>query len=284
MSATPLLDVQSDPTLTYNFEGLYTINIANFMHADSVPYRCLDSDEENAQPLATVAHLNCSQTRCALDGLTISGAGYESGPAVRIIRGRGTVSTFITDPSHSPEGANGVVDGLGKPAGSYVGLTGVGLQFVGGSADRVLQFGMVGESDPRVTVGADGSLSYHSFAANTTVTAETTTVSAVRSNITRWDPEPLAPGAATRFSVPLRGSLKGDVAAASLDSIDVDEFVQLSAIAGEDVVAVVLRNAATSDGKSVDIAAGKLRVVVTGFKSDDEAMFWLSKSLQRGLR
>ena len=77
MSATPLLDVQSDPTLTYNFEGLYTINIANFMHADSVPYRCLDSDEENAQPLAIVAHLNCSQTRCALDGLTISGAGYQ---------------------------------------------------------------------------------------------------------------------------------------------------------------------------------------------------------------
>jgi hypothetical protein len=103
MSATPLLDVQSDPTLSYNFEGLYAINIANFMHADSVPYRCLDSEEENAQPLATVAHLNCSQTNCALNGLTISGAGYQSGPAVRIIRGRGTLSTFITDPSHSPE-------------------------------------------------------------------------------------------------------------------------------------------------------------------------------------
>jgi hypothetical protein len=152
-------------------------------------------------------------------------------------------------------------------------IASAGVQFVGGSADSALQFGVVGESDPRVTIGVDGSLSYHSFAANTTATAETTTVSAVRSNVTRWDPEPLAPGAATRFSVPLRGALRGDVAAASLDSIDVDEFVQLSAIAGEDVVAVVLRNADASGGKPVDIAAGNLRVVVTAFKSNDEATF-----------
>jgi hypothetical protein len=120
-SATPLLDVQSDPTLSYNFEGLYAVTVSDFQHQDSTQYRCLDSPEENAQPLATVAHLNCSQSNCGINGLTISGAGFQSGPAVRIIRGRGTLATFIADPSHGPEGADGVVDGLGRcgsPEGS----------------------------------------------------------------------------------------------------------------------------------------------------------------------
>jgi hypothetical protein len=70
--------------------------------------------------LATVAHLNCSQPGCAINGLTISGAGFQSGPAVRVLRGR-TLSTFIADPGAHPEGALGVVDGLGTPAGSFVG-------------------------------------------------------------------------------------------------------------------------------------------------------------------
>ena len=76
-SATPLLDVQSDPTLSYSFEGLYSVTIQGFQHQDSTPYRCLDSAEQNAQPLATVLHLNCSQPNCAVNGLSISGAGYQ---------------------------------------------------------------------------------------------------------------------------------------------------------------------------------------------------------------
>ena len=105
-AATPLLSVQSDPTLSYSFEGLYSILVEGYQHQDScefvqrsccddpgsdtslltaaAPYRCLDTPEENAQPLATVAHLNCSQPNCAINGLSISGAGFQSGPAVRV--------------------------------------------------------------------------------------------------------------------------------------------------------------------------------------------------------
>ena len=34
-SATPLLDVQADPTLSYSFEGLYSIAVQGFQHQDS---------------------------------------------------------------------------------------------------------------------------------------------------------------------------------------------------------------------------------------------------------
>ena len=34
-AATPLLDVQSDPTLSYSFEGLYSILIEGYQHQDS---------------------------------------------------------------------------------------------------------------------------------------------------------------------------------------------------------------------------------------------------------
>jgi arylsulfatase I/J len=147
-----------------------------------------------------------------------------------------------------------------------VGLTGGGLQFVGdsdGGAGSALQFGVAGEVEPRVTIGTDGSLNYRSNETAATIT----TVETVQSNTTSWDPPSLAPGAAARYTVLLRGSRRGDVAAASLSSID-DEFVQLSAIARDGVVAVVLRNAEGGDsGRPVDIAVGKLRVVVTAFGS-----------------
>ena len=78
-----ILDVPM-PWCRYSFEGLYSVTINGYQHQDSTPYRCLDSAEENAQPLATVLHLNCSQPNCAVNGLSISGAGFQSGPAVRV--------------------------------------------------------------------------------------------------------------------------------------------------------------------------------------------------------
>jgi hypothetical protein len=151
-----------------------------------------------------------------------------------------------------------------------VGLTAGGLQVVGesgGGAGCAVQFGVAGEVEPRVTIGADGSLNYRSNETAATIT----TVETVQSNTTGWDPPSLAPGAAARYTVLLRGSRRGDIAAASLSSID-DEFVQLSAIARDGVVAVVLRNAEGGhSGRPVDIAVGKLRVVVTAFGSDQPA-------------
>ena len=47
---------------------------------------------------------------------------------LQVIRGKGTSAMLITDPSHGPEGADGVADALGTPAGSFVGITGSGLQ------------------------------------------------------------------------------------------------------------------------------------------------------------
>ncbi len=37
-AATPLLDVQSDPTLSYSFEGLYSILIEGYQHQDSCEF------------------------------------------------------------------------------------------------------------------------------------------------------------------------------------------------------------------------------------------------------
>ena len=37
-AATPLLDVQSDPTLSYSFEGIYSVLIEGFQHQDSCEF------------------------------------------------------------------------------------------------------------------------------------------------------------------------------------------------------------------------------------------------------
>ena len=139
-------------------------------------------------------------------------------------------------------------------------MTGSGLQFVGGDKDDVaLSFGLGGEDQPRLRVTADGALHYLS---NTTAGAETV-ITAQRSNVTTWDAPPLPPGKAVKVEVRLDGAARGDIASASLTSID-DEFVQLSAHARDGAVAVVLRNAA-SDGAPIDLGAGSLRVAIAAF-------------------
>ena len=136
-------------------------------------------------------------------------------------------------------------------------MTGSGLQFVGGDKDDVaLSFGLGGEDQPRLRVTADGALHYATAGAETVITAQ-------RSNVTTWDAPPLPPGKAVKVEVRLDGAARGDIASASLTSIDA-EFVQLSAHARDGAVAVVLRNAA-SDGAPIDLGPGSLRVAIAAF-------------------
>ena len=182
----------------------------------------------------------------------------------QILRGRGTFATFINDPSHSPEGADGVVNAVGAPAGSFVGVTGSGLRFVADQTDPVVDISVSGEATPRLRVTADGALHYFSAPSNSTQLVETAAIKTQRSNVSTWDPPALAPGAAARVEVLLAGAKRGDIASASLDAID-DEFVQLSAHARAGGVVVVLRNAA-SDGAPIDLGIGTVRVAVAVFE------------------
>lgn len=179
---------------------------------------------------------------------------------LQVIRGKGTSATLITDPSHGPEGADGVVDALGTPTGSFVGITGSGLQLVGEAT--AIQFGVSGEVQPRLRVTADGALHYVSASGDSGPAIETV-VETQRSNVTTWDAPPLAPGKAAKVEVRLYGAKRGDIASASLAAID-DEFVQLSAHARDGAVVVVLRNAASA-GEPIDLGPGVLRVAVAVF-------------------
>ena len=71
MSATALLDVQSDPSLE-QFNGVEHVNIIDYMDADSVP-AMFHPLAKNANTTAVVT-VNCSQPMCNIDGFTFSGA------------------------------------------------------------------------------------------------------------------------------------------------------------------------------------------------------------------
>ena len=71
MSATALLDVQSDPGIE-QFNGVEHVNIIDYMDADSIP-AMFHPANANANTTAVVT-VNCSQTMCHIDGFTLSGA------------------------------------------------------------------------------------------------------------------------------------------------------------------------------------------------------------------
>jgi hypothetical protein len=131
-------------------------------------------------------------------------------------------------------------DALGTPAGSYVGVTGSGLRFVGAATDTALDFGVGGEAHSRLRVTADGALHYFAPIPNTTSTSsssssggsgtssssssssddsattatetdviETAVITAQRSNVTVWDAPALAPGEAVKVEVLLAGAKRG---------------------------------------------------------------------------
>jgi hypothetical protein len=71
-SGSPLLDLQSDPSLAADVQGLEQVVISDYMNADNT------DAHYGAGGGAPVVAVNCTQRRCGIDGLAVDMAGYDS--------------------------------------------------------------------------------------------------------------------------------------------------------------------------------------------------------------
>jgi len=106
--------------------------LANLKSVLSSPRQCNYADLQN---LTSVVQVNCSQSMCALDGVTMMGAApfgggwntFHIGHAVRVFDGL-VRSITVLDSQHT--GGLAVVDAKGKPFGSFMSKSAGGLVLV----------------------------------------------------------------------------------------------------------------------------------------------------------
>ena len=257
--------------------------LANLKSVLSSPRQCNYADLQN---LTSVVQVNCSQSMCALDGVTMMGAApfgggwnkFHIGHAVRVFDGL-VRSITVLDSQHT--GGLAVVDAKGKPFGSFMSKSAGGLVLVSedvasrdatmlpsvvspnagmknlrGSSHAML-FGLSGEMDGRMAIEADGSFRFGDGSGDFD-----TTMHRQRTGKVAWDPPKLEAGDAVSQRVPVPGAAPGDIATASHTGVTGEELVQLSANAVAGAVVVVLRNAGKG---AVDLASGDLRVSCAAF-------------------
>ena len=153
-AATPLLDLQSDPTIQGYWPGLEQVIIRDYMNADSlVPHFGVGD-----KPIVSI---NCSlnsvpdpkmepggPSGCSFDGLSIESAGLPPGqPAVRVYAGTVTGTTIVAASSGVYSELN-VVDKHGLPTGDWKETSGVGWLMSGPSEAAALAFMPQGTEKP----------------------------------------------------------------------------------------------------------------------------------------
>jgi hypothetical protein len=224
-TAGPLLDIQSDPRVVY-FPGVSQITISGFMDADPLPATYAD-----LQGVTSIVQLNCTQSMCVLDGLSITssqsnGAGFNGfhlGHAVRVFAGR-IRSVMILDGSYV--GAIDIVDAHGTPFGSWVSKSGGGFIFLGTdaastdaailagqtsandfpgiaapqnrSSSHALLFGLSGERGGRLAVEADGSMRWGNGGVEDPIPFDTSFQRPISAAV-KLDPPKLQPREAASF-------------------------------------------------------------------------------------
>jgi hypothetical protein len=252
------------------------------MNADPLPPH-FGALTRSGKPGYSVVSVNCSQPRgpggpaCAIDGLTISSAGLPLGlVAVRVYAGHVQGTTILS--AASRYSGHSVVDRHNLPIGTWKETKGAGWLMSGLKSEPALTFTVSGSATPSKVVFADGSEAHGRPGAP--ITELPTVVQRHLANSTQWDPPLIMPGSSATVVASLAGAHHGDLTMCAHTSVRVGiHRVQLSAIAGEGVVEVVLLNV----GKEpVDVPLGQLRVAVTKLvwpemgtptqlKTDDEA-------------
>ena len=226
---------------------------------------------------------NCTQPRCTLGGVTISGVGMVD-QAVQIVNGKlGGFGGGVTLLS-SISAVAVAVNASGHPLGGTVGRSVSGLAVVGdepsasklANPEQALELGphstaalavsATGDSAARLAVSAVGHISWGDGGDGLTHNQSSATLGTVRTATLNWDPPLLAENgvASVNVTVPAGGRLvqPGDVASASLQQLGFADAQLTAAVAMPGVVKVILRNVGRS---SVDVPAGLLRVVVSPF-------------------
>ena len=123
-SGTPLLDLQSEPSLKADVQGLEQVAISHYMNADG-PRANFGArggcdgylGEVNATSCPPVVSINCTQSGCGIDGLSISMSGDSTPVAVRVYAGfvRGAIISGATVGAYQ---AHGVLDASGRVTGT----------------------------------------------------------------------------------------------------------------------------------------------------------------------
>ena len=132
-SATPLLDLQSDPAMTGYFPGLEQVVIRDFMMADALP------PHFGTAAQSPIVSINCTQSSCKFDGLSIESAGMLP-VAVRSYAG-GVTGTTIIAAGSGTYSAQGVVDARGLPTGTWKQTSGAGWWIAPMADDSLLVAG-----------------------------------------------------------------------------------------------------------------------------------------------
>jgi hypothetical protein len=268
ISGTPLLDLQSDPSFTGYFEGLQQVVIRDYMNADARHPRF-------GAGTPVVAAINCSALGCMFDGLTISSAGLDTSPAVRVYAG-GVQGTTLLTASREIYSAQGVLDRHNLPVGTWKETAGAGWTLSGPATTPAITFLVSGDSTPRKVLHVDGSEEYRRCGAPED--EDPSVLSGHLANTTSWNPPQLSRGDVATLSMPLRGVEPGDALSCGHSAVRAElHTVQLTASAGDGIVKAVLQNL----GDTVDIPSGQLRVVVVKMKTDDTTQFVLLDRPQR---
>jgi len=189
------------------------------------------------------------------DGLTISSAGLDLKPAVRVYAG-GVAGTTLLTASRNIYSGQGVVDRFNRPRGTWKQTSGAGWIMSGPSSEAALTFQPSGEMAPRKVIHADGSEAWRR--AGATEDEPPSVLSGHLVNTSEWDPPPLQRGEVATTTVLLPGAELGDALSCGHSAVlPTLHTVQITATAGEGVAKAVLQNL----GEPVDIPAGRLRVV-----------------------
>lgn len=258
-SATPLLDVQSDPAVV-ECAGMQNVVISRYCGSDPLPPRFGSSK-------SSVVALNCSAPYCRLDGFTIEAAGYPAGiPAVRVYEGMVTGTTIQTG-AVDTWAVLGVMDRHGLPAGTWTMNEGAGWRMAGprigggGKPTPALTFALEGAPSPSAVVMVDGSTHYSRPAAP--ADEPPTIFERSLSTTAAWGAVELGIGDAATLVVPLPGARPGDVLLAAHSGLAPRTHrVQLTAIAGDGEAEAIMANVGAHDAK---VPAGRLRVVAMQF-------------------
>ena len=276
-SATPLLDLQSDPAMTGYFPGLEQVVIRDYMMADELrPHfgvaPCKDYPNGHECASATpIVSINCSQPSlpnqtlepggtpgCKFNGLSIESAGFPPGaPAVRVYNGSVQGTTIVAAQGGVYSG-QGVVDVQGKPIGIWKSTHAAGWLMSGPKDADALAFLPSGADKPSRIIRADGSEAHHRPGAP--AEEAPTVVQSQLSNASLWDPPPLEPGTRATLVIQVAGAEPGDIVASAHSALTMGLGLQLSAICDSEQVEAMLFN---SGDEAVDVPAGQLRVVVT---------------------
>ena len=236
-SATPLLDLQSDPAMTGYYPGLEQVVIRDFMMADALP------PHFGTAAQSPIVSINCTQSSCKFDGLSIESAGMLP-VAVRSYAG-GVTGTTIIAAGSGTYSAQGVVDARGLPTGTWKQTSGAGWLMSGGQGTEALSFlpSPSGPNDtntkPTRVIFVNGSDAHYRRGAKED--EPPTMVHGHLAKKSSWNPPKLGPGESATFQMELLGAEAGDATLAGHSAVVAAKHrVQLTANSGEDVVTALM--------------------------------------------